>query len=301
MDLFGRRKLEERIRELESNAARLEDEKEKLQQALERKEERISRLSAAYQEANLALKALQRAAEPPAAPERKEDDEGRRPLAERLRPSEIKDLMRRLEHCRSPEDDLLTALIPEGEMPPAGMDAPSLRSGRGWLILRYPRLFTLLLVPPFPVDRRAIYEGESFQIEDVRRMLETPAIVVSAHAGDTLLGVALGSEGFQVLERVESQVKEKHSKGGWSQRRFERLRDEDIKSHLDQVLLRLSEMTKSYGTAIKFVVLGGDQALVRRILPEVRLPAIERRLERHDPRRPDQLIDDLYGFKCYRI
>ena len=62
-------------------------------------------------------------------------------------------------------------------------------------------------------------------------MLEIPVLVISAHAGDTLIGIALSSGRFEVQEAVKSQVKEKHSKGGWSQKRFERLRDEDIRNH----------------------------------------------------------------------
>ena len=59
MDLFGKRKLEERIEELEAERARLEEEKEELLRTLEKREERIRKLSAAIQEANLALKAAE--------------------------------------------------------------------------------------------------------------------------------------------------------------------------------------------------------------------------------------------------
>jgi hypothetical protein len=43
----------------------------------------------------------------------------------------------------------------------------------------------------------------------------------------------LDSEGFT------SDVKEQHSKGGFSQQRFERLRDEQIDEHLDECAERL--------------------------------------------------------------
>lgn len=49
-------------------------------------------------------------------------------------------------------------------------------------------------------------------------MLYTPVLVVSVHAGSSLLGMALGAGAFEIKELVESQVKEKHSKGGGARR-----------------------------------------------------------------------------------
>ena len=72
----------------------------------------------------------------------------------------------------------------------------------------------------------------------------------------------MSREGFEVKEFVESQVKEKHSKGGWSQKRFERLREEDIKNHVDAVLDKLSVLLAKYGTIVKYAVLSGDESLI---------------------------------------
>jgi len=104
-----------------------------------------------------------------------------------------------------------------------------------------------------------------------------------------------------VQEFVQSQVKEKHSKGGWSQKRFERLREEDIKNHIDEVLQKLSELAAKYGSVVRYAVLGGDQSMIKQIAPAVTLPIVERRLERHDEKRLDKLLDEVYGFTIYRI
>ena len=90
--------------------------------------------------------------------------------------------------------------------------------------------------------------------------MNTPALIVSAHAGDTFLGVAMSRAGFEVMELVESQVKEKHSKGGWSQKRFERLREEDIKNHLDLILEKLAQLESKYGSIVKYAVLVARRA-----------------------------------------
>lgn len=68
VDLFGKKKLEDRILELEAGLAKLEREKDDLFRTLEKRDER-DQLSAANQEANIALKAAeQRAAAVVSAP-----------------------------------------------------------------------------------------------------------------------------------------------------------------------------------------------------------------------------------------
>ena len=62
VDLFGKKKLEDRILELQAELAKLEGEKEELLRTLEKREEKIRRLSTANQEANLALKAAEQKA-----------------------------------------------------------------------------------------------------------------------------------------------------------------------------------------------------------------------------------------------
>ena len=62
VDLFGKKKLEDRILELQAALTKLGCEKEDLLRTLEKREEKIRRLSSANQEANLALKAAEQKA-----------------------------------------------------------------------------------------------------------------------------------------------------------------------------------------------------------------------------------------------
>ena len=55
VDLFGKKKLEDRISELEEAIAVQERETEELVRTLQKREEKIKRLTSANQEANLAL------------------------------------------------------------------------------------------------------------------------------------------------------------------------------------------------------------------------------------------------------
>ncbi len=306
MDLFGKKRLEDRIQELESGMAELMREKEELLQALEKREDKIRKLASANQEANLALKAAKQRATmaSPISPPCLAGQE-KKPLGTRFTPRDMENLMKRLESCRSPKDDLLTLVHPssldDAALPPEVRHIIlDVKSERGWIVLRYPQLFTLLLVPPFPVSESFSSEGGVFSLDALREIMETPVLVVSAHSGDTFLGVAFGKGGFEVRDFVKSQVKEKHSKGGWSQKRFERLREEDIQNHIEAVLEKLSDLKRKYSSVVRFVVLGGDVALLKQIAPTIGMPVVERRLEKHDERQLDRLLDEVYGFTCYR-
>jgi hypothetical protein len=309
VDLFGKKKLDDRILELQAALSKLEDEKVELLRTLEKREEKIRRLSSANQEANLVLKAAEQkaAAHITPAPTAVERREEQKPKARKLSLREMNLLMERLKACRSPKDDLVVAFypgpVPEDDALPSQIKkaAAAIKSQRGGIILHSPQLFTLQLIPPFPIQESYSREGSTFALDHLEEMMDTSVLVVSAHAGETFLGVALGREGFEAEELVESSVMGKHSKGGWSQKRFERLREEDIKSHLDMVQEKLAEMMGKYKTLLKYAVLSGEESLIRQIALEIDLPVVERRLERHEERKTKELLEEVYGFTCYRI
>ena len=309
VDLFGKKKLEDRILEQQAALAKLEGEKEELLRTLEKREEKIRRLTSANQEANIALKAVEQkaAAHTTLAQAAQERSEEQKPKARKLSLREMDLLMERLKACRSPRDDLMAAFYPGPVPEDAGISpqikkaAMAIKSQRGGIILHSPQLFTLLLIPPFPIQESYSREGSAFALNPVEEIMDTPVLVALAHAGETFLGVALCRESFEAEEMVESGVMGKHSKGGWSQKRFERLREEDIKSHIDLVQEKLAALMGKYKTLLKYAVLSGEESLIRQIAPGIGLPVVERRLERHDGRKTEEILDEVYGFACYRI
>jgi hypothetical protein len=305
VDLFGTKKYIDRIGELESLVSKLAEEKLEQSSQLEKREEKIRKLTSAYQEANLALKAAEKKASSSLTMPQKADEEmkiSQTVHGLRLRPTEVDKLLERLDAIRSPEDDLLTAYLksPVDLPPEAEKLAGSIKSDRGMAVLHCPFIFTLALVPPLPVTQSPPAFGSVFLLDQLRDFMETPVLVISAHAGDTFIGLALTKSDFEIQEQVESPVKEKHSKGGWSQKRFERLREEDIRNHADAVVQKVGEMSVRFKSIARYAVIGGDPALLRMILPSLDLPVVERKLERHDERRPDKLLEEVYSFYCYR-
>ena len=305
IDLFRSKKSEDRINELQSALGELRKEKDDLSRALENREEKIRKLSNAYQEANLALKAAEQKASMARADQASvatciENNEKAR--GQKLRLLETRILLNRLKAFTSPENDLISAYIKTPEEIPPGMESfiKSVRSERGWIIFHCPQLFTQTLVPPLPLVESQVESGNIFHLDPMREMLETPVLVISAHAGDTLIGVALSPDSFEALEVIKSQVKEKHSKGGWSQKRFGRLREEDIRIHAESVEEKLKALMEIYSHLAKIAVVGGDRTIIKQISPAIKLTVVERKLERHDSKRPDSLLEDVYGFTCYR-
>ena len=311
MDLFGKKKLEERIQELEVELVRLEGEREDLLRTLEKRDERIRTLSSAIQEANLALKAAKQRASARASPAPSdaagESPEEQKPKARRLGLRDMDFLLEKLHAIRSPREDLLVAYYP-GPIPedpaipqPLKRAASAINSRRGGIILHCPQLFSLLLIPPFPIKESQSHEGGKFSLNTIREMMEEPVLLVSAHAGDTFLGVSFCRDKFEAEELVQSSVMGRHSKGGWSQKRFERLREEDVKAHVDLVIEKLEAMLGRYKPVLHYAVLSGEESLVRQIASFVDLPLVERKLSRIDSRETNLLLDEVYGFVCYRM
>ena len=312
VDLFGKKKLEERIQELEAEKSRLEGECEDLLRTVEKRDEKLKKLSAMNQEANIALKAAEQraavlAASPSAPQDKAKQPAEPRPGARRLVPKEMDSLLERLESIRSSREDLLTAYYP-GILPeiapiaePLKKAASAIKSRRGGIILHSPQLFSMLLIPPFPIKESRCREGAAFFLDPIREMMAPSVLVVSAHAGETFLGVCLSRDKFEAEETVESSVMGKHSKGGWSQKRFERLREEDVKVHIDLVIEKLGALLGRYKPLLHYAVLSGEEALVRQIASFVDLPPVERSLPRIDSRETDLLLDEVYSFVCYRI
>ncbi|HII06457.1 MAG TPA: hypothetical protein HA349_03840 [Methanotrichaceae archaeon] len=311
VDLLGKKKLEEEIERLRSRVKELEEMNGSLSLQIERREDKIRKLTSASQETSLALKAAEQKIATV-----QERDEGKGEMRETaakerscsriLKPKEIEHLLDRLESCRSPRDELLTAYIASGstggeKLPPeVGDMVKRAGSDQGVAVFSDPLLFTLALVPPLPLKMDEASWAGTFRTGPLREMLDTPVLVVAAHAGETLLGVALGRDGFAEHAIVKSTVKEKHTKGGWSQKRFERLREEDIRQHADLVKEKLPQIQENYRSILAYAVVSGDPLLVKMIAPVLDLPVLEAKTGRFNRKNPDELLEEVYGFICLR-
>ncbi|WP_410509156.1 Vms1/Ankzf1 family peptidyl-tRNA hydrolase [Methanosarcina hadiensis] len=133
------------------------------------------------------------------------------------------------------------------------------------------RMVSEAIIPPFPVTSSAWHLRNNFETASLEENLNSPCrlLVLVLHAGESFIGFAPDARVFDQEEFVRSSVKEKHSKGGFSQRRFERLREEDIAHHMNKVFETLDKVLEE-NSPIDCIIMNGDTPLIREA--EKRLP-----------------------------
>ena len=144
---------------------------------------------------------------------------------------------------------------------------------------------SLAIVPPFGINRSDWITGDLLDTDPLKTMLtcEQVICVVHAHAGSTVVGTVEKDD--VRAEIVRTGVQAKHTKGGWSQRRFERGRDRDIEYHIKKVQEKLQLMLGGVDGVdrpnIDMIIAGGDLRLARAMLADMldKVPVIEKRVD----------------------
>lgn len=182
-----------------------------------------------------------------------------------------------------------------------------INSSTGLVLFYSPdHLVNELIVPPLPLRKSYWTTGDTF---DTTPLLESMKVnssmcVLVAHAGESFVGYSLDSEEFDSFQVIKSSVKAKHAKGGFSQRRFERLREEDIAHHIDKVKLALKDLLEEFEGNIDYLVLAGDSQLAREITGAVPLnieqifSSSDIRIEKHNI---SDILKQLLVYRRYRL
>jgi peptide subunit release factor 1 (eRF1) len=205
---------------------------------------------------------------------------------ETLSPQAVQACLSKLKSFHAPAGDLLTAYLPPDtrlsgvlsekilelveEETRSLLDRLDPETG---LVLFYDlhRMVCEAIVPPVPITSPSWQLGHSFDVSLLEENLSKDyrMLVLVLHAGESFIGFAPDAQVFDTEELIRSSVKEKHSKGGFSQRRFERLREEDIAHHMNKVIEALDRVLEE-NRFIDCVILSGDFQLIgeiRRLLP----------------------------------
>ncbi len=138
-------------------------------------------------------------------------------------------------------------------------------------------VIALVIVPPFQIKRSEWTTDDALNLAPLNEMLSCESVIcaVQAHAGHTTIGIVEGRE-VAHAEIVRTGVQAKHTKGGWSQRRFERGRDEDIEHHVKKVQEKLRSIIDD---RIEIAIAGGDLNLAKKMLADVTVQLIEKRVD----------------------
>ena len=234
-EVLGRASLKERIAELES-------EKEALREQLDAEQERRADAATARQAAEERVNRLEdRIAELEDRVKRAGGEDGGPAVrgSEDLRGERRDEVLARLQSVETEPEGALTAMVTDGHAVPdavrdaLGERAELVASAAPCLVCADDAgLVAAALDPPVAPESFAEW-GDSFRVEDSWFRPVGRHAIALVRSDLFALGV------FEGRERVEtrgftSAVKGNHSKGGFSQGRFERLREGQIADHVEQ-------------------------------------------------------------------
>ncbi|WP_277555147.1 Vms1/Ankzf1 family peptidyl-tRNA hydrolase [Halobaculum limi] len=261
--LLGRERLKQRIAELEQErddaVARMEAEEERRGEAARKRQEAEKRVNELETRVTELEDRLERAeATEEAAPSLR----GR----ETLRPKRRDEVLARLESVETSPEGALSAFVASDDDVPDAV-ASSL-DGRVSLVRRAaPTLVyaddagivSCALAPALDPDQFCEW-GDSFRVEEAW-FQPTGRFAFGLARSDTFaVGVYEGDERTSI-ETVRTDVMDEHDKGGFSQARYERLREEQIDAHLDDCRAALEDLPAD----LDRVVLVGERDVVKRL------------------------------------
>lgn len=247
--------MNQRIEELEQKIEELEDERDKFKNQYEAEQERRSELSSKKQKAEEKLNRLEHKYEELKSKHESEEDENEETveteaIRRQLSFREGFNFLKKMESVSSPEQDLVTVYSPadvENAEDFRGLKS-SVSKDRFQLLQDKDAFIAFLDEEAFdfklktrPFFKSDWFNAENFLVGRVISFIEKEKIWVQVAAGETKIFKEQSGE-FEQIDTVKSRVDRDHSKGGFSQGRFERKRDEQIDKHLDQV----SEILEMY-------------------------------------------------------
>ncbi len=247
MKLPWKKKIEEKeeeIRKLEERISEIREEKKRSEERFEAEQERRKKLSRQKQEAEEELNRLKDRLE------QLESEEGDEEASEEeeielqgLDFQEAYRLLNKLDSLDSDEKDMVTVYVPEGiddvndisglKNSVTKNQYSKLGKLEGFVGFLDPDLGSWVLkIVPFFGPRFELSYG--FDTDELLGFIESEKYWVMVSAGETEVYREENGD-FEEVERVKNRVDREHSKGGFSQGRFERKREEQIETHLENV------------------------------------------------------------------
>ena len=278
--------LEEEKQELQEKIGKLEEEKESFKNRFQAERDRRSNISAEKQEAEEKIKKLEQKLEN-SREETVEEDEPVKERVERgLSVLEARGVLEKLGSVHSESDELASIYCPESVSKLS--DVQGLKgsiSRENYEFISQDNSFVAFLDEDFigvKLKARPFFSSEwslsnGFDVETLLSFIGKRKKWAVVSAGDTKIFEEEGGE-IVSTEEISSRVDSKQKKGGFSQGRFERKRQEQIDEHLDLVEVKgVDEDT----------LLVGEEKLCKRVSG--------RYLGGFDSERSE--IDALYNFR----
>lgn len=242
MNLPWNRKNEEKIQELEKKIEDLKTGKEKLQSRYDAEKNRRSKLSRKKQDAEEELNRLKDKLDGLKGKKNNEKSEEKEGVEE-ISFEHGHSFLKKLSTIRDEREEFVTVYCPGnfGEfdrrkdlMNSIGKNTYNeIASRKSFAAFMGEDLSNWLLeTRPFFGEKMVI--SEKFAVSEFLEFVEKEKFWVLLSAGDTKV-FREESGDFEEIEHLNSRIEKKHSKGGFSQGRFERKRDEQISQYMDEV------------------------------------------------------------------
>jgi predicted RNase H-like nuclease (RuvC/YqgF family) len=161
-------------------------------------------------------------------------------------------------------------------------------------------IIKLVMLTVFPILHSKYSLERRFDLETLKNSLKRDkTLIINAHAGETFIGI-VEDDVFVEHEVVRSSVMGKHSKGGWSQKRFQSLVEEDVRHHADKVRYSLDTLLGKHRD-IEYVIAGGEGKLVRMMLEGYDYPIIMKSMDTVSTRSAEQLLREVMAVRVYGL
>ncbi|MFB6283517.1 MAG: Vms1/Ankzf1 family peptidyl-tRNA hydrolase [Halobacteria archaeon] len=128
-------------------------------------------------------------------------------------------------------------------------------------------LLRVTLEPPLPVQEGEIVHDDGYLLKENLFLPNDRYAVAVVRSDSFAAGVYEGCNRKEYI-RVDSSVKESHSKGGYSQSRFERKRENQIQSHVEESATEFDELLSD--SRIEFVAVLGQGSVCTSFVEETR-------------------------------
>jgi peptide subunit release factor 1 (eRF1) len=167
----------------------------------------------------------------------------------------------------------IEALMNNGGVKAIPDDLDQLISGaKNGVVLFWGDIRKCLVLPPFPISEKVIFNG--YITEPLRQLVTNDYIIglVLLHLGSFAIGIYQGEK--LISSKVGTGlIHGRHKKGGSSQQRFQRHRENQIQQFLDRVCAYIQNHMKHLLQQIDYVVYGGPYQT--RLLLQKRCPFLK--------------------------
>lgn len=240
----------QKIEELEEEIETLKEEKHSLEERLDAESERRSKLATKKQEAEKKLKKTRQKLEETETKEEGKDRSGEDRDWEDLEFNEARKILEALASVKSPERDLVELESSSGVSDMQDVKGLKNSLNRGQYekvrdLERFVAFFgceglfeTVIKCRPFTETRWSL--DNSFSVK-ILKFIEERKHWALVSANRTRIFEEKNGD-YSVVEEIQNRVEKKQKKGGYSQDRFERKREQQIQRHIDETEEALEDL-----------------------------------------------------------